>query len=558
MNVIEQVEAQVLLILLVASLVAIIARRFRQPYTLALVGTGLFLGFINLPALEGLELNAEILLLLLLPALLFEAAFHIEWEDFRRQIVPIGVLSVFGVMIAAGATAAFGWAVLNPTGLVPGFGWIQACLFGSLIAATDPISVLALFRSFGVSKRLYMVVEGESLFNDGVAVVVFGIVAAVAGTGLYGNSPVLEGTTEVIAYGITTFGRMAIGGALVGGLLGGLVSALTRQIEDHLIEVTLTTLVAYGSFLLAEELGCSGVISTVCGGLVMGSVGARYGMSAATRNAVEDFWEYMAFLANSAIFLLVGLQLEGASFVSDLLAIVVAFVVVVIGRALAVYTLLPVSNRLSGELIPLAWRHVLVWGGLRGSLSMVLVATIPAGFPGQTLLVHLVFGVVAISLFVQGLTMRSLLGRLGLLPRSGIQPDYHVARLRGITIARALETLKTLRREQILSGEAADALEAWYQRRQGDARQAEVNTVGESAIEEQLVEGIKRLSNVERETLRRVAQLGVIDDQAASALDLEILKRIDALETAEAGDQADLQRYLVELLESHPDGSGDT
>ena len=544
---IHQIETQILILLVIAAFVAIGARRFRLPYTLALVVAGLVLGFVDLPSLSGLQLDADLLLLLLLPALLFEAAFHIEWSDFRRESVSILTLAVPGVLLAVALTGALVYAGLNLTGLIPAFAWAHAFLFAAVIAATDPISVLALFRELGVTRRLYLLVEGESLLNDGIAVVVFTIVLAVFGiSGEVGRD--LTSAGDILSYGLVTFVRMAVGGALIGGVIGGLTSFLTRQLDDHLVEVTLTTIVAYGSFLLAEELHCSGVLSTVTAGLVMGSVGARHGMSPLTKNAVEDFWEYMAFLANSFIFLLVGLRLEAASLMRDLPAVGVAFAAVVIARAITVHAGVPLANRFSYEKVPMAWRHVMVWGGLRGSLSMVLILTLPDDFPGKAVLVNLVFGVVALSLFLQGLTMRPFMARLGLLTGRVLNEDYAIARTRVMAASRAIEKLDKLRADRLVSKSPYRELRRWYESRLAEAEHSATAEAGTSEFDEQVVEGLQRLCEVERETIRRAASLGVVTPHAAAELESEIAQRLARLEEAEQEGEQRLREYLDKKL----------
>ena len=301
---------------------------------------------------------------------------------------------------------------LGVTGIAA-IGWREALLFGAMAAATDPVSVLALFRDLGVPRRLYLLVEGESLLNDGVAVVLFVIVGAAFGIDLGHGHAEFHGVAELAVFAIRTFAWMAVGGALIGAIVGGLASTVLATVDDHLIEITLTTTVAYGSFLLAEHFGASGVLSTVTAGLVTGSYGARFGMSTRTRLAVEDFWEYLAFAANTVVFLLVGLELHITSLVADSLPIAVAFVAMVVARGAFVYASSPLLGHL-GEPMPRSWSHVLTWGGLRGGLSMVLVLGLPADLPSRQLLIHLVFGAVSASLFLQGLTVGPLLSRLGL------------------------------------------------------------------------------------------------------------------------------------------------
>lgn len=549
---IHHIEVQVLVLLLIASLVGMGARRLRLPYTLALVVAGLVLGFVNLEPIEGMQLTPELLMLLFLPPLLFEAAFHLSIVEFRRNVVQILFLAVPGVAVAVTLTALLAYAGIHLTGLEPRFTLGAAFLFAAVISATDPISVLALFKEFGAPRRLYLLVEGESLVNDGVAVVIFGIVLTILGLpDLHGDTVALSGGGEIVAYALVTLVKTGIGGVLVGALVGAIMSLVTRHVDDHLIEITLTSVVAWGSFLVAEELHVSGVLSTVTAGMVVGSFGTRYGMSATTRMAVNDFWAYMGFLSNSFIFLLIGLELESSSLFAQLPMIIIGFSCVVLGRAGLVYGLGPLVDRFS-DAIPRSWRHVMVWGGLRGSLSMVLVLGLPPDLAYRDLLVTLVFGVVAGSLFLQGMTVAKLMARLGLAStmQAG-QKQYEVARGAGLASAHALHAAEELHKEGLLDHTTFDRLATWYRERR-DSKQAEARSLaGDTERPERMLEGVKTLAAAEREWIRHAAQSGVLSVTAANDLNAAIDDRIQNLDEAAHHGEPQLVEELETMLNKH-------
>ena len=548
---IHHVEVQVLILLLIASVVGILAQRVRLPYTLALVLAGLALSFIQLEALSDVNLTANLLMLLFLPPLLFEAAYHLPFDDFKKNGPHIAFLALAGVLFTSGLTALGTFSAFNFFDLVQEFNWSHAFLFAAVISATDPISVLALFKEVGAPKRLYQIVEGESLINDGVAVVIFAIVVAVIGLpSSHGPATALNGVQEIIAFSLVTFMKTAIGGILVGAGIGGLASVVTRQVDDHLIEITLTTLVAWGSFLIAEELHVSGVLSTVTAGILMGSFGKYFGMSASTRVAVQDFWQYMGFLSNSFIFLLVGLELDPGAFVRNFPAVMLAFVIVVFARSIVVYAGIPLVDLISRPL-PGVWRNVLVWGGLRGSLSMVLILGLPVDFPGRSFLINLVFGVVSVSLFLQGLTMGPMMKRLGLTQgKTETNREYEIARGRSLSYRQVInETTKLLDR-----GVPNDSSYRQVLRYYKDARekaQADVIKYGTAQVSaERLLETARSMAQIERESLSHALSTEMISATICADLMNNINERLDELETAaEEGEEVMLE--VFERLYAH-------
>jgi monovalent cation:H+ antiporter, CPA1 family len=382
----------------VAILVAIIARRMRLPYTVGLVITGIGLAVAGLET--GAMLTHDFIFEVILPPLLFEAALSIRWRELRQDMLPVVVLSTFGVVISAVVVAA---------GMVKFLAWpaAPALVFGVLIAATDPIAVLAMFKDTGIKGRLRLLVESESLFNDGVAAVLFALVLTWA-------QAMDSSQLSTVSVG-RTLAFMTGGGILVGVACGAAAITLAGRTSDHLVEATLTAVAAYGSFLLAESFGFSGVPATVAAGLLMGNLGVlredenRNIFSPDGRSFVIALWEFGAFIANSLIFLLIGLRVAAIPLTSvGARAVLLAIGLGLAGRALTVYPVC-LLFRFSTWAIPMREQHVLWWGGLRGALALALALALPPSFPLHDEILITAFGVVVFAVVVQGLTMPWLL-----------------------------------------------------------------------------------------------------------------------------------------------------
>lgn len=391
------------MLLLVACLIAMLTRRLGLPYIVGLVVAGFLIAL--LPSSPEVPLSRDLIFNVLLPPLVFEAALQLNWKRFRAELTLTLTLAFLGVAIAAAVVA-------SGMHMIVGWSWIAAALFGVLIAATDPVSVIAAFREMRCLPRVSMVVESESLLNDGVAAVGFAILSAIAA----GASP---GAASVIPAFLWTLG----GGVLIGLAVSGAVLMIVGRTDDPLVEITLTTIAAYSSFLLAEHFGASGIISAMSAGLLIGSAGTRF-LSRAGRNRVHWAWEYFAFLANSFVFILIGMSVASQPLHRlGVAAATVAILLVLAGRALSIYPL-AVLFRWSRWQIPPAFQHTLFWGGLRGALALALALTVPATVPERGAIILTAFVVVAFSILIQGLTMPWLIKRLGL---AGKEPERAVA-----------------------------------------------------------------------------------------------------------------------------------
>ncbi|HEY0311793.1 MAG TPA: cation:proton antiporter [Allosphingosinicella sp.] len=382
------------LILFVACLVAMITRRLKLPYSAGLVAAGLALAL--LPIGFDVRLTPEMIFTLFLPPLIFEAAIQIPWKPLRRELPLLGVLVTIGVLLAA-AVVAVGMHYLI------GWSWLGAAFFAILVAATDPVSVIAMFKEVPVEPRLHLLVEAESLLNDGVAAVVFAVLVVIAG-GAEVTVPVVG--TKLL---VTSLGGIAAGAAVSLPLL-----LIAGRTSDRLVEITLTTLAAFGSFLLAEHFHTSGVLAGLTAGLIVGNIGWAGSISDESRPNILYFWDYAAFLANSFIFILIGGTEAGTPILPVLAAAAVAIVLAMLGRAATVYPVALVFRR-TALCVPGPYQHVLWWGGLRGALALGLALAIPASVPERNQIIPVAFAIVAFSVFVQGLTMAPLVRRLKLL-----------------------------------------------------------------------------------------------------------------------------------------------
>lgn len=437
---IEEGLRKFLLVLSVSLGVATLSRALSWlrsiPYTLLLLLVGLGLATIDV---RLINLSPELILFIFLPPLLFEAAWNIKWSNLKRDWLPIGLFAVVGVIICVGS-------LFLGLQQFAGASLATALLVGAGLSATDPVSVVALFRELGVDKRLTTLMEGESLFNDGVAVVAYNLLLGIA-LGVEEFSIPITVSRFLVFVGI---------GLSIGGLIGFGISYLTQRFDLPLVEQSLTLVSAYGTYLVAEQLGGSGVIAVVTTGLILGNLGSRIGMSPRTRLSVSEFWDFVAFFVNSIVFLLIGDQVIFDGLIDNLETIAIAIAVMLLARVVSIFSLSAISNWWDDSNISLPSQAVLVWGGLRGSVSVALALSVPESLAEREDIIAIIFGVMLFTLLVQGLTTKPLLQALQLLGDQPLRQEFIQKIARRVALSRVMDELQEVKKSNSIDAEYCD------------------------------------------------------------------------------------------------------
>jgi monovalent cation:H+ antiporter, CPA1 family len=387
---------QLVLLIVVGAVVAIAAHRFKIPYTIGLVVAGIVMAF--LPLTIDVPFSKDFLFEVLLPPLIFEAALYIDWRELRRDLLLVATYATVGVILSAAITAA----IMH---FVVGWIWPAAIVFGVLIAATDPVSIIATFKEAKVTGRLRMLVESESLFNDSTAAVGFTLAVAFA-----------VGESLGVGSAVWQLLSSAVGGVITGAIVAVIALLIIGRTKDHLVELAMTTFAAFGSFWAAENFHFSGILSCTAAGLIIGNRIGRGSITERGEESMEHFWEFAAFVANSIIFIILGINLAYQEFGQFAFAVAVAIFAVVAGRAAAVYPLSAIFAR-SKWAVRLPHQHTLFWGGLRGALALALALGVPETLPYRQEILIVTFGVVAFSVFVQTSSITPLMRYIGELPK---------------------------------------------------------------------------------------------------------------------------------------------
>ena len=522
-------ELNIIALLSVAALMAIVVKRVKVPYTVALVLVGL--GFAFFPNFVEVDFSPDLILGLLVPPLLFEATLHIPWPKLRADLFPVLLVAIGGTMFGTFFTAWVIWAIV-------GIPWLAAVAFGALISATDPVAVIAFFKSLGVSKRLSVLVEGESLFNDAVAIVAFNLALAAA----------VPGASFGLADAIGEFFIVGLGGLAVGIVLGSIVSlVILAQVDDPLIETTATLALAFASFLVAEEFGhifgiedfhLSGILAVVAAGLIVGNSGFT-NTSPTTRMTLDNFWEVLAFLANSMVFLVIGLRIDLTELGQHIPDVIVAILVVIVGRIVVIYGLAALHQTIQPKRkIPMGFRHVQYWGGLRGAISLALALILAeADFDSETVdsVLLMTFGVVLFTLLVQGTTIGTVINKLGLSGQAASETEQQTRQARIFAMRSGKAELERLGESGVLFGDMASALTSTYDDQLDTAKQGlgdhfRANPELEVAM---LLQARRDAVVAERAGVADLARKGIVTESVAHKLTVEFNDRLAALDLIE-------------------------
>ena len=391
----------VALFLAVFAAMAIATARFRVPYTVGLVLAGLIIGII--PRHPSVELTPSLVLFVFLPPLLFDGGWTADVAAMRRNWAPIALLAVVGVVLGV----AISYALLTFGARLPAQ---TALIFGAIVAATDPIAVLALFKSLRIDRDLQAIIENESLFNDGTTVVAF---SALLTAFSQAGSGVIDFPAAILRATV-----MTAGGVAVGLVIGGLARFLLRVVTDQvMIFAFLTALVAYGAYLVAEDLRVSGIMAVIFAAITIAGSRTLAAIAPEDRGKIDAFWSVIAFVANTVLFILMGASIHIREILAEWPDAAIGIVAVLLGRVIIVRSLAPFSALLGRRLSP-TWQNAIALAGIRGALSMALVLSLPDDFPGRSLLISMVFSVVLFTVVVQGSLLAPLLRAMGLAGRT--------------------------------------------------------------------------------------------------------------------------------------------
>lgn len=469
---------QLLLVLAIGSAVAISAKRISVPYNVALVVVGLFLVLIDV--LPQTPMDPSVVLLVFLPILVFQGALSADAPGMRRAARPILALAVPGVALSLLGTATIAsWAI--------GLPFSVALLLGAILSITDTVSVLLAFRSVRVPHRLAAIMEGESLFNDGTALVLVGVTSSV----------VLLGQADAVD--ITRMFTIAIlAGALLGIAFGILGAIVLRRAPDDLTAVLASLVVVFATALVTEHLEGSAVIAVVLAGVIIGNE-LQGRLEPSRVLALQGFWETAGFVLNVWLFLLVGMQLSSELLLGEAWPIVVAVFALHVGRAVAVYGCFGLQRFFSKAGVPWRWQHVMVFGNVKGALSMAAVLALPQGIVYRERLIAIVFGVTLVTLVTQALPFRYFLTWLGVAVQAGNErADQSKAVLIGAR--RAQSELDSLLASGLIS--RREHAERW------------------AAFQRDIIEAERALrSEGKAENHGNVAQYAVLSAQKAAVLD---------------------------------------
>jgi CPA1 family monovalent cation:H+ antiporter len=497
----EKLES-LLLVLAVGSSVAIGAKRIGVPYNVALVLVGLLAVFADV--LPNTPLDPEIILVAFLPVLVFEAALFADADAMRAATRPILALALPGVAISLLATAGVATVSL-------GLPFSAALLLGALLAITDTVSVLLAFRSVRVPHRLAAIMEGESLFNDGTALVLVLVATGFVASGKWSGVDAAKSLT------LAMIGGIAVGAGFAA--LGGLV---LRRTPDHLTAILASLVLVFGAALTAERIHASPVIAVVVAGLGIGRA-ARQFLEASRILALQGFWETSGFCLNVVIFLLVGMQIRAPMLIKEAGSILFAVVALHVGRAVAVYGSFGLLKLLVKEHVPMRWQHVMVIGNIKGALSMAAVLALPHDLPHRDRLVTIVFGATFVTLITQALPFRRLLVALG-VTLSGADAALDKAKIVLISARRGQSELDELLAAGLIARKDHAERRASFQRQVIAAEETLRGPAGETA-KDQLVD--VSLLSARKAAVVDAARRGVIDGDAAEAhvneLDRELL-----------------------------------
>lgn len=514
------VTATVMLLLIAAGTLAF-TKRFKWPFTVTLVLVGMVITFLvrAYPEYFGmlgmLEISHDLIIFIFLPTLIFESTFNMDVQRLRKNLGAALMLAVPGLLLS---TAIIGGIV----SLVTDLPLTAALVLGAILSATDPVAVIAMFKQLGAPKRLVVLVEGESLLNDATAIVLTKILLGVLVAGSFSG--------QVIGSGIVDFIVLFLGGVFLGVVLGWIASLLLGMVEsDALIEISITTAAAYLSFLLAEEVfHVSGIMATVGAGLVIGGWG-RIKISSPVRVYLEHFWEYMAFLANAFIFLLVGMKVSLPDLWQSLDVLGVVIVAMLLARAVVVYGLVPILNRLpDADPINFKYQTVMLWGGLRGAIALAIVLSLK-DFAHSSLFTAVVIGAVLFTLLVQGFSMKSLMRRLGLdqppLMDVMARMEYRLSAQR-----KALELIPQLRRGEQFSESIIENIQHEISENIASAQQ-EISKFRQEMIEPESEQALLFLRTFaeERACYAELFARGHINEQSYRQLLLTLSTQTEAL-----------------------------